>query len=302
LALSRLFVPLRLRAEEEAASLPALLARAEKAAASIASGEHAQRRPGTGEKFWQYREYDPSDRPQDIDWRQSAKGDRVFIREKERQTPQTALFWCQDNASMEYASRPAAATKRDAAQVICTALAILMTRAGEHVGLLEGGARPGRTELAVERLGAHFLSGNETGLLPDPRALKFPGRAALFLAADFLAPLPQAEAALSALAARAGSLILIQVLDPAEIEFPFSGRVIFTDPADAGRYPVENAQAVAAPYRARMEAHLKGLDDICRRTGARRILHRTDGSVAATLLEAWRLISPETVHAAGGRV
>jgi uncharacterized protein (DUF58 family) len=301
LALSKLFFPLRLRAEEEAASLPALLAKAEKAAASIVAGEHAQRRPGTGEKFWQYREYDPGDRPQDIDWRQSAKGDRVFIRQKEKQTPQSVFFWCQNNASMDYASKPAGETKLETARVISTALAILMTRAGEQVGLLEGGMRGGRTERAVEQLGAHFIGGGDTGLLPDARIARFAAKSALVLAGDFLAPLPNIEVTLKALAGRAGSVMLFQVLDPAEIDFPFSGRIIFTDPGDARHYPVENAESIVAPYHARIAEHLEGVDEICRRTGVRRLLHRTDGAISETLHEAWRLIAPETIHM-GGRV
>jgi hypothetical protein len=185
---------------------------------------------------------------------------------------------------------------------MCTALAILMSRAGEQIGLIDGDMRAGRTELAVERLGMHFLSGGETKLLPDPRRSRFPGKAALILAGDFLAPLSQIELMLDEFAARAGSITLLQVLDPAEIEFPFSGRIIFTDPADGARHPVENAEAINAQYRERIAEHLKGLEALCRRTGAKRILHRTDASLSPALLEAWRLISPETIHAAGGRV
>ena len=78
------------RAERDAAHLPDMQLRAEKAAQSIFNADHNQHKTGTGEKFWQYREYIFGDRPQDIDWRQSAKGDRIYIRQKEWQT---TLHW-----------------------------------------------------------------------------------------------------------------------------------------------------------------------------------------------------------------
>jgi len=76
-------VELRRRAEKLAAGYPALQAEAERVAAVVAQGVHGRRRPGQGETFWQYRNYQPSDSANQIDWRRSARGDQVYIRENE---------------------------------------------------------------------------------------------------------------------------------------------------------------------------------------------------------------------------
>ena len=69
-------IDLRRRAEQLAAGYPALQAEAERVAAVVAQGVHGRRRPGQGETFWQYRNYQPSDSANQIDWRRSARGDQ----------------------------------------------------------------------------------------------------------------------------------------------------------------------------------------------------------------------------------
>ena len=63
----------RHEADKASAHLPSLMMQAEKVANGILHGDHALRKSGMGEKFWQFREYLPGDRPQDIDWRQRVR-------------------------------------------------------------------------------------------------------------------------------------------------------------------------------------------------------------------------------------
>ena len=74
---------LRLEARTLASNYPALLAEAERVAAIMASGLHGRRKAGQGETFWQYRPYDSSDAANRIDWRRSARGDSLFVRDNE---------------------------------------------------------------------------------------------------------------------------------------------------------------------------------------------------------------------------
>jgi uncharacterized protein (DUF58 family) len=283
------FPVLRNRAEEEAAGLEPLLAAARQAAQTVISGEHARRKSGIGEKFWQFRDYHPGDRPQDIDWRQSAKGDRVFVRQKEQQTAQTALFWCADGPGMDYRSDAALPSKREAALVLSLALALLMARAGEKVGMLDGRGNPGRGDAALQALGQNLLE-RQGAILPAPGGA-LPRQAQLVLAGDFLEPPESIEAAFDPLSARAESVLVIQILDPAERTLPFSGRVIFEDMAHGKHHHVMQVSAVRAAYRERMEAHVKAVTALCRRRQWRWLLHETDKPVSKTLAEAWMMLS-----------
>src|SRR5262249_30048253 len=74
---------LRDRAGEAAAVLPPLLVAAERVAVTVAQGVHGRRRVGQGETFWQFRHYESGDAAARIDWRESAKSQRLYVRETE---------------------------------------------------------------------------------------------------------------------------------------------------------------------------------------------------------------------------
>src|SRR3954464_14814533 len=89
---------LRTAADAAAATLPPLLVAANRIAATVALGSHGRRRAGPGESFWQFRPYSRDDTPQSIDWRQTAKFDVVFVREREWVAAQTTAVWCDASA------------------------------------------------------------------------------------------------------------------------------------------------------------------------------------------------------------
>src|SRR5260370_19613736 len=95
---------LRTAADIAAAGLPPLLVAARRIAATITLGSHGRRRAGTGDAFWQFRPYSRDDTPQSIDWRQTAKFDHVYVRERESVAAQTVTLWCDGAASMQYRS------------------------------------------------------------------------------------------------------------------------------------------------------------------------------------------------------
>jgi uncharacterized protein (DUF58 family) len=281
---------LRRKAEEAASALPALIMKADRAAQTIFHGEHAQRRAGAGEKFWQFREYTPQDRPQDIDWRQSGKTDRVFIRQKERQLPQTALFWTCTAESMDFSSSRECPAKSEAAQVLTLALAILMTHAGERVGML-GSAHTGRSAASLEHIGSLLLSKGEAESLPVHAPARGQKNTALILAGDFLDQPEKTETTFRALAPQAGGGLVIHVMDPAEIELPWQGRAVFKDSSAAHRELVENIDSVRAAYKKRIEDHGNALRKICTGIGWHYAFHRTDRPYEETLLQVWTALS-----------
>jgi uncharacterized protein (DUF58 family) len=280
---------LRRKAEDAAAALPALMIRAERAAQSIFHGEHAQRKSGPGEKFWQFREYTPQDRPQDIDWKQSGKTDRVFIRQKERQLPQTALFWTCNAESMNFSSSPEFPYKIEAARILVLALGILVTRHGERIGML-GSTQTGRSDNALENIGNLLLT-SDAKPLPQMGPAKAQKNSTLILAGDFLSPLTEIEDAFKNLAPQTGGGLVIQILDPAEIELPWNGRAIFQDPAQTHREIVQNIPSIRDAYRQKIQEHIHAIEQLCRECGWNYILHRTDEPLEKTLMQIWSALS-----------
>src|SRR4029078_10895691 len=139
--------PLRDRAEHLRAALPPLLVAADRIAATVAQGVHGRRRVGQGETFWQFRQYQPGDPASRIDWRESAKSQRLYVRETEWEAAQSVWLWRDASSSMDYTSAGYIAgaawpTKRDRAELILLALAKLLVRGGGRLTLLGQGGAP----------------------------------------------------------------------------------------------------------------------------------------------------------------
>ena len=62
--------------------LPELMLEALRVANTVAHGIHGRRRAGTGETFWQFRQFQASDPATVIDWRRSASSDHLYVRER----------------------------------------------------------------------------------------------------------------------------------------------------------------------------------------------------------------------------
>ena len=280
------------RARGSAVTLPPLLSAAYRAAHSTTYGEHSHRRAGHGEKFWQFRPYDPSDLPRDIDWRASSRGDHVLVREKERQSAQTFLFWADSNTGMDYHSNAHLPTKHEAAIILSLGIAILAGEAHEMSAPLAENIAPGSSQNAIEILGQSFLSQPaDIKYLPPSDRRNIPRRSAIILAGDFLSPTEDISRAVAPLAQRAGQGLILQVLDPAEIDPPFHGRVLFESYTNTNKFHVPDAAAIKNEYRSIIHAHNDIVHNIARHEGWNYILHVTGTPFEKTLAAAWTALA-----------
>lgn len=275
---------IREHAEVAAAQLPAMHMRAEKAAMHAVHGVHDKRKSGGHEKFWQYREYADSDRPQDIDWRQSAKGDHIYVREKEYQTPQSFYFWCARHAGMNFQSSSALYSKLQAAQILSLGLAILVQRSNEQIGFL-GMKRVGHSTAMIDLIGQRLQEDDKAAL---PEGI-IPAHSMPVLCGDFLSPMDAIADSLAAYQERCAHLTLIQVLDPAEIALPYSGHVVF-EGLGGEQHSIDNVGAVRDAYRERMRRHLQSVQDLCTEHGWTYCFHRTDTAPSDTLFDIWQML------------
>jgi len=218
---------LRARAEELAAALPPLLAEAEHLASTVMMGSHGRRRSGTGDEFWQYRPAMPGDPARRIDWRRSARSDAHFIREKEWQAAQSVLLWVDHSQSMLFTGSKDRPDKSERARLLALAVAVLLNRAGERVGLSGFELPPRSGPLQLLRLAEVFSQTDGIGDYGEPEARGMLPHARAVFISDFMGDIAPVEAALTKAADRGVKGALLQVLDPDEEAFPFNGRTIF---------------------------------------------------------------------------
>src|SRR5919112_1752687 len=118
-----------------AARLPDLLVAARRIAANVMLGVHGRRHPGPGETFWQFRSYVSGEPARQIDWRRSARDHHLYVREREWEAAQTVWLWADLSASMDFRSKLSNTPKVERAVVLMLALAEMLGRGGERVGL-----------------------------------------------------------------------------------------------------------------------------------------------------------------------
>ncbi|MGF1445086.1 MAG: DUF58 domain-containing protein [Pikeienuella sp.] len=278
---------LRRDAERISGSLPPLLVEAEHLARSMVAGVHGRRRAGPGETFWQYRPAHPGDTLAQIDWRRSARSDRLFVREMEWESAETVMVWADTSAAMQFKSAAAPRTKAARAALLALALGVLLTRGDERVGLLGTDAEPPRSGQTQLLRMAAILTGPEEaaeyGQIPKiltPRV----GRAVYL--SDFLGPAEDMLPAISHAAGQGIGGVLLQILDPAEVEFPFAGRTRFESLGGSIRYDSEQAKSLRAAYGDRLAERRDLLVRSAR--GWQLITHRTDESPRRALLALYR--------------
>jgi uncharacterized protein (DUF58 family) len=271
------------RAEQAAATLPPLLVAAERVATTVAQGVHGRRRVGQGETFWQFRQYQPGDPASRIDWRESAKSERLYVRETEWEAAQSVWLWRDGSLSMDYTSAGYVAgagwpTKRDRAELILVALASLLVRGGERLTLLGSTVAPMTGRVALSRLVQLIErpAGDGSATLGLPAFEPLPRAGQLILIGDFLAPLDAVNATVARLAGAGLKGHLLQIADPAEEDLPFAGRVRFEGVEQRDEIMISRVETIREAYAERFGRHREGLAEIARSVGWTLGYHRTD--------------------------
>nr|WP_283949907.1 DUF58 domain-containing protein [Limobrevibacterium gyesilva] len=273
--------------------MPPLLVAAQRVAATVAQGVHGRRRVGQGDSFWQFRPFLPGDAAGRIDWRQSARSDRAYVRETEWEAAQTVCLWRDGSPSMRWRSKAAATSKIERAELLLLALASLLLRGGERVRLIGAEARAvtGLDRLAeqVQHLRDDAAPG-AAGLPPDT---VLPRHSRAVLIGDLLAPLEQVQAVVGRMAAIPVTGHMLQVLDPAEALLPYEGRVRFEGLEREQHTLIPRVEGVREAYVKRLAAQQEGLAAICSAAGWGFSVHHTDHPPEAALLGLYTALAPE---------
>lgn len=279
------------RADKLASAYPPLLIEADRIAHTVALGLHGRRRSGVGETFWQFRRFTSGDETQRIDWRRSARSDKLYIRENEWEAANTVWIWTDLSPGMEFKSHLAAATKRERGMILALALASLALRAGERVGFVGSQHAPSHHRNALRHHATWLSAATETGTpaWPSPERLHRFSRIVLF--SDFLEPIETIAHRLAPVAERDIQGHLLQILDPAEEDLPYTGRKEFAEIGGTLQVMIGRVESVRETYQARMQAHRRRVEELAQRLGWTFGVHRTDQSPQTALLALYTLLS-----------
>ncbi len=272
------------RARERAALIPDLLIEAQRIANTVTSGWHGRRRRGSGDAFWQFRPYQLGESLTRIDWRRSARDDHVYVRDQEWEAAHTVWIWADNSPSMLFKSTTAQVSKQSRALVLALAMTEVLAKSGERVGW-PGVTNALSSRVAAERIAAELMVAKIDEDLAFPSTQNIRNRSELIIISDFLEPIDTTLTRLNAAAEQGIHGSLVHIVDPAEENFPYSGRTEFEDPESGQKLTYGRAETLAQGYATLFQARRETLAQHCKRLGWNYIVHHTD-SLASTALVA----------------
>jgi uncharacterized protein (DUF58 family) len=265
-----------------AATMPRLVLESRRIAATIIHGLHGRRRAGTGENFWQYRRFMSGEPAHRVDWRRSARDDNLYVREREWEAAHTIWIWPDRSPSMAFVSDLARDTKLERALVVGFALAEVMVEGGERIGV-PGLQRPTASRDVIDRM-AQAITHDTAERASLPPAFAPSPLSEIIMLSDLWSPIDDVRRTLAQLSSNGASGHLVQVVDPAEETFPYSGRVEFVEPEGAGAITAGRAEAWRTDYETRIARHRDEIRAETDRLGWSFTIHRTDRPASELLL------------------
>ena len=208
------------------------------------------------------------------------------MREREWEAAHTVWVWMDRSASMAYVSSLAMQSKLDRALVLGLAVADILVRGGERVGI-HGLTRALATRGIVERFAEALLEEDRRSKSPRselPGADPLAPRTQAVLFGDFLSSADEITAVIQAMASRGALGHVVMIADPVEETFPFSGHTEFLDVDSSARLRVGEAEAFRDDYINRLAAHRDAVRQACQSRGWSFTVHRTDRPAAEALL------------------
>ncbi len=255
------------------------------------SGQHRSPHKGYSVEFKEHRPYVRGDEIRSIDWKVFGKTDRIYIREFEEETNLKATLIVDSSGSMAYAGQRVATTKHHYATQLAASLAYLMVGQQDGVGVATFDTQvrdflPARSRMSHLQAICSVLQkrspGGETELshVLGGLAKKLHRRGLLILISDCFADVPTLIRALTHFRHAKHEVLVFQVLDPDELDFPFSGRIRFRNLELADDHEEVDAAALAEAYRKNFRQHQQQLRDGCGRCRIDHVLMTTDMPVA----------------------
>ena len=285
------------RARSRAALVPDCLVEAKRIANTVIAGWHGRRKRGIGENFWQFRPYSEGESLSRIDWRRSARDDHTYIRDHEWEAAHTIWLWADMSPSMMYKSTYGHVSKESRALVLMLALAEILARSGERVGC-PGIMEPVSTRNAAERLAVALMHTPLEGGLPQTSMIR--GWSDIVLIGDFLDDADDVMSRIGPLGRRGLRGHVVEVADPAEEIFPYSGRTEFSDPETGTRLVAGRAENLREDYQRAYLARRDSLGQSLRHLGWTFVSHRTDRLASEALVAVHMYLSGMPARAISG--
>jgi len=275
------------------ARLEGLPLRARRIVEGYVAGVHRSPYHGFSIEFAEHREYAPGDDLRYLDWKVFGRTDKFYLKQFEEETNLVCSLVLDTSESMGYRSEAAPMSKLDYARCIAAALAYLVLRQQDSVGLvtfdrevrasLRASSNPSQWEPLI-RVMEESSPREKTaaGAIFHDLAERIRRRGIVVVLSDLFDDVDAMLAGLKHFRHRRHEVIVFHVLDPAELEFPFDEATRFQGLEGWADLVVE-PRALRRAYLDQFDRYLRRVRHGCRAAQIDHVLMRTDRSLELAL-------------------
>ncbi len=256
------------------AKLQGLELRARSIVEGYVSGLHRSPYHGFSIEFAEHREYVPGDDLRYVDWKVFGKTDKYYLKQYEEETNLVAYMLLDTSESMAYRGPESPLSKLEYAQCAAAALSYLTLQQQDSVGLatfdsevrqfVRASSNPSHLKQLLhvmeESTGEQKTA---TGKIFHELAERLKKRGVVVILSDFFDDVPSMVAGLKHLRHRRHDVILLHVLDEAELEFPFRRTTRFRG-LEGLEDVVTDPRSIRRAYLTELNHYLRQLRQACR--------------------------------------
>src|SRR3954453_4699594 len=244
----------------------------------LMTGMHRSPYQGISVEFAQHRPYAVGDDIRHVDWKVYSRTEKVYLKQYQQETNLNLICVVDASESMGFgtvkADKSTTWTKYDHATAIAASLSYMAIQQQDSVGLaifdqslsryFKPSNSPGQWKVVVQELQqVPRWNKTNTGRILDQIAEKLNHRSLIVLLSDFFDDIDSIKQGLRHLRYKKHEVLAFQILDPAEIEFPFEDTTLFKGLEEAGEL-LTDPRALREAYISELARFTADLQKTCR--------------------------------------
>ncbi len=257
------------------------------------AGLHRSPYQGYSIEFAEHREYAPGDDLRYVDWKAYGRTDKLYLKQFEDETNLICYLVVDTSESMMYRGPDAPLSKFEYAQCVAAAMAWLVLRQQDSVGLvtfdqqLRAQVRPSSSPAQMQQViqvleASRPAAKTSAGPIFHELAERFRKRGVVVILSDMFDDVAGLMAGLKHLRHRRHDVIVMQILDSAEVDFPFHHPTLFKG-LEALPHLLADPRSIRKAYLQEFGGFLQQLQAGCLRLGMDYVLVRTDQNLDRAL-------------------
>ena len=250
------------------------------------SGLHKSPFHGFSAEFAEHREYAPGDDLRYVDWKVYGKSDRFYLKQYEEETNFNCYILLDTSESMQYKSSTAAVSKLEYARYIAAALSYLVVRQQDAIGLAtfdQSVTNFIRSSSKISHLNQllHVMEQSPTdekssmGPIFHDISERIKKRGLVIILSDMFDDVEKILLGMKHFQHRRHDVSIMQILDPAELDFPFEEPTLFKG-LEGLPEQMTDPRSLRRAYQAEFQAFINGLGRGFRELQMDHVIMRTD--------------------------